>query len=526
LLGAAALLALGNAASRVLGLVREQTIAYYFGGTLKTDAFVAASRVPTMLYDLLVGGQLTAALVPVLSSYVATRRDELWRAASVLFTAAAVVTGLATLAVYLLAAPIAQVLGEMPAGMAIIEQSLRIIAPSVLIFGLAGMSTALIYALERFSYAAAAAAIYNAAFIVTLVAFQDRLDVYALPLGVTLGGLAQLVLLGVGLRDARLRVVLALRHPVLLRVIKLYLPIGLGLLVAQLQVIAATRLAAKAGVGVLASLNYADRLIQFPQGFVAVAISLAILPTLAAAHARLDTDLFNRALARGLRLVLTLVLPAVAGLAVLATPVVGAVYQRGAFVDLTRLAVTLALLGYLIGLPFAALDLSLNNAFYARQNTLTPSLVGILSVGVYLVVAVMWGPVYNLGRLADDRLIIGLALADSAKHISHAAIMLALVRSVAGRAALEGLGRTAAAATLAAALMALVVAGLDHLLAPLVDAGTAGWLLRATAGTVVGLLVYLPLAARLGVDEVRWIAELARDRLRGGSELPVPPNAG
>ena len=75
----ATILSLGNVASRVLGLVRETVIAGYFGATGAVSAFRLAARVPTMLYDLLVGGMLSAALVPVLSDYARPdRREELW----------------------------------------------------------------------------------------------------------------------------------------------------------------------------------------------------------------------------------------------------------------------------------------------------------------------------------------------------------------------------------------------------------------------------------------------------------------
>jgi putative peptidoglycan lipid II flippase len=515
LVGAASLLAAGNVASRLLGLVREQVIAFQWGGTLEASAFSAAARVPTMIYDLLIGGMLSAALVPVLSTYAATRRDELWRAASVILSTAAAVTGVCAIAVFALAPWIADLLfhGGGPQGVAIVANCLRFIAPAVLAFGLAGILTGILFALERFTLPAIAGAVYNGAFILAAVAFHDRLGIYALPLGVTAGGVAQVAILLPGLRDARLRLSFALRHPALRRVVILYIPIGLGLVVSQAQVAFDTRLASRAGDAALAWMRYATSLIQFPHGLVAVAISLAILPRLSAIHARREVDAFAAMLARALRMVLALSLPAVVGLAILGMPLVGVVFQRGAFGDLDRLAVAVALLGYLVGLPFAAIDWPLNYGYYARQNTLTPALVGIGGVVVYLVVAVSFGPVYNLAGLRPDRVFLGLVLADSAKQFFHATVMLALTRRSTGRAALERVGRTAFGATAAALVMGALVGLVDRGVAGIVHGGTLAWALRVVVGLTIGVAAYIPLARLYGVTELDWLVAVVRDRV-------------
>ncbi len=519
LFGAASMLSLGSVASRLLGLVRQQVIGYFFGTSLEADAFTAAQRVPTMIYDQLVGGQISAAIVPVLSEYASRRREDLWRAASVLLSAVAVATSLASLLLLLLAGPVARILvGPDFEGLLIVERSLQIMAPGVLLFGLAGMLTGLLYALQRFSLPALAAPLYNLAMIAAFLAARPWMGVYALSLGVTAGGLAQVLLLARGLRGARLRPSLRLRHPALRRVLLLYLPVAAGLLVTQVQIVFATRLAAMADESTQSTLNYADRLIQFPQGFIATAISIAILPAMAAAHARGEEQTFARTLARGLRMVAALVLPAALGMAVLAEPMVGLLFQHGVFDATSRLAVSLALYGYLVGLPFAALDLSLNNAFYARQNTVLPAAVGVLSVLVYLAAALLMGPVYMLLGGGFAAVLIGLALADTLKHVAHASVMAWLVGRRIGLEALRGLPRTSLAAGLAALVMAAVLLAVDGWLAgPLgLATGKPAWLLRSMIGAGLGAAIYLPLAARLGVDEVAWGLAILRQRLASG----------
>lgn len=515
LLGSASLVAGGNIASRLLGLVREQVIAGYFAVGLEASAFSAAARVPTMIYDLLIGGMLSAALVPVLSSYAANRRDEFWRVVSVLLTVVALGMGLMTLAVYALAGPLARFLAPNfePEGIALVADYLRVISPAVLVFGLAGTLTGVLYARERFGPPALAMTVYNLGMIVSVVLWHDSLGGYALPLGVTLGSLFQLGALVPGLRGGRIRPRVDLRHPALHRILVLYAPIGAGLVISQLQVVADTRFASAAGDDALAVMRYATTLVQFPHGLVSVAISLAILPALAAAHARRETQTFERTLARGVRTVLALTLPAAVGLAVLAEPVVGLVFQHGAFGGAARMLVSGALLLYLVGLPFVAVDWPLNYAFYARQNTLIPALVGVFSVGVYLVVAYCLGPSLNLAGLPPDRVYLGLVLADSCKHMSHALVMLVLVHRLIGPANLSGAGRTTLAAGAAALVMGAVVWGVDQALGARLGGGTLPWAIRVAAGCAIGAAVYLPLAAWLKVDEIAWVLGVVRERV-------------
>ena len=515
MVGSAAVLAAGNIASRLLGLLRETSIAALYDVGPVTSALRVAASVPTLINDLLINGQLSAAVVPVLSSYRVQDRRRFWEAASVLLTAAAVATGLAGAWVYLFAGPIAWLLGGGlgPGGVDLIASSLRILAPAVTLLGLVGMVTGVLFARERFGLPALAMASFNAAFLAVLWLGYGRLGPHAMPLAITLSALTQLAVLAPGLRGGRVRPNLDWRHPALRRVLVLYVPILLGLLVEQGKNVVDTRLATEAGPAAYGIMQFATRLVQFPHGLVSVAISLAILPTLAGSFARSAPAEFTGTLARGLRLVMALALPAAIGMAVLAQAAVGAAYQYRRFGADDRVIVALALMVYLLGLPFASIDWPLNYAFYARQNTWLPALVGVVSVGAYLAVAVALGPVLNAARLGPAFVFLGLVLADSVKHMVHATLMLGLVRARIGAPALAGLARTTVAALAASLVMALAVALVDRWLGGLLPDRGLAWLARLLVGGAAGVVVYLPVAARLGVGEVPWLAAVLRARL-------------
>jgi putative peptidoglycan lipid II flippase len=506
---AASIIALGNIASRILGLVREQVIAYLFGATGLVSAFGIAAKVPKMIYELLIGGMLSAALVPVFSEVAEQEgHPALWALFSRVASLVAVVLAALVLVLEGLAVPLAWLLGGgfEPELQGALARMLRIIAPAVFFFGLSGVVTGLLYTLKRFTYPAFGAAVFNLGIVIAAPLLAGRLDAYSLAVGVFLGSLLQLLIQTPDLRDVRFRFRLDLSHPALRRILILYLPIALGLVISDVQIAIDQRLASSTGESSIAWMDRATTLIQLPHGLVAVAISLAVLPTLSRLSAAGDNEGFRRTLGQGLRLVLILILPATLGLLVLAEPIVALLFQHGRFTAHDTFWTAWALRYYLLGLVFAAVDWPLNYAFYARQDTLTPALVGVLAVGVYLAVALTL--IRPLGMLA-------LVLADSVKHISHALTMLALTGRRMGGLADLGLGQTAAKTLLAAGAMAGLMLAVLNCITHLSGSDGLGARLLAVAITGgVGGLAYLGLVTLLRVEDVGLLRSLVQRQLR------------
>ena len=292
----AGILGLGNVASRIVGLVRESVISYYFGSSGELSAFNLAARVPAMLYDLLVGGMLSAALVPVFSDYSRSeRRGDLVTVASAMLSLIAIVTGVIVILLEIFAAPIASILGDFedPALQLVLQRCLQLIAPSVMLFGLSGGVTGLLYSMKRFSITALSGAVFNLGIVLAAPLLANRIGVYALPIGVAAGSLMQLAVMSPGLRGLGLHPSLAWNHPGVRRILHLYVPIALGLLVTQFQIIVDGRWASATGAPSVSWMRYSTTLIQMPLGLVPVAISLAALPSLAQRAAGADWEGFR-----------------------------------------------------------------------------------------------------------------------------------------------------------------------------------------------------------------------------------------
>lgn len=504
---AATIVALGNVSSRVLGLVRETVISHLFGATGVVSAFRVASIVPTMIYDLLIGGMISAALIPVFSDYAEPEnRQQLWRLASTLFTIVAIVFSAIVLALELAAPAVAWMLGGGFDQLLLAQTTalMRLIMPAVLFLGLAGAMTGLLYSNKRFVYPAFGASVFNAGIIITALLLADRVGIASLSLGVLLGSILQLAIQLPALRDLRFSFSLDFSHPGLRRLGSLYLPVALGLVVSQVGIAIDRNLASRTGEQSIAWMQNATTLVQFPLGLVAVAISTAVLPSLSRLASGAEMMRFRRTLGMGLRTVLLLIVPATIGLLVLATPVIALLFEHGAFQPYDTLRTAQALRLYLIGLPFAGIDQVLIFAFYARKDTKTPVLVGVLGVFIYLAVALAL--IAPLGML-------GLVLANSVQLSSHALVMLYLAHRYFDGLRGQGLARTVLKVLVASALTGCVVyLSVPHLASIAGYGSLWGEPLIVAGGAGLGVISYALLVWALRVEEISQIRELVTTR--------------
>jgi putative peptidoglycan lipid II flippase len=505
LAGAAAIIATGNILSRGLGLVRDIVIASIFGATTGTDAFFFARLVPQNLYDLLVGTVSTAAFVPV---FVQHARDErqFWRLVGAIFSLAGLAFVTLAVALAVFAEPLVNVIGQGFSSEQARELSIslmRIALVSVVFQGLAGVLTSALYAQNRFALPAFATTAYNLGIIVGVVLLAQPLGYQALPVGLILGALAQFGLQALGLREfwRVYRPHIDLADPAVRRILTLAGTVAAGLVVTIIGSLIDVNLALRLTEGNYTSMQYATRIIQFPLGIVGLAVSYAILPTLSRFNPGGGGSLteYRDALAFGIKLVLLLMLPALAIVAALSQPIVAVVFERNAFQPADTLRTAQIFLFYAPQLPFTAIDYLLINAFYARQNARTPVLVGVVCVCIYLVVAL--GTIGTLGAR-------GLALANAVQNSSHALILLWLLqRSLPGlrlgEALMPFLVRVVPAAALVCASLLLGWPALSHF----------GGLVGLVAAGILATLVYVAALLLLRVSEVQAVVKLVRGRV-------------
>jgi len=504
---AATIIAIANIISRLLGMTREIVKASLFGASGLLSAFEVAAYVPMSLYELIIGGMVNSALVPVFSEYAAKeRREALWELVSMVLTIALIALTAVVIFIELTAPFIADLVGanefENPALRETSIYLMRLAAPAVLFLGIATVLSAVLYALRRFALPAFMSTVFNGTIVVIALLNPDKIE--SLVYGMLIGAILQVILQWIGLRDARLRWNLNWHHPAIRRILKLYAPIVAGLLVSQAAVAFSYRLATSVGDQSISYMKFATTLYQFPLGLVVTALSMATLPTLSRqAVDRLPA--YRQTLADGIRLVITLILPATTGLFVLALPIVILLFERGRFTPENSQITAQVLRVYLIGLPFAAVDQMLVFASYARKDTWRPAAVGVFSVGVYVITAVLL--VGSIG-------LYSLMIADAVKHIVHTAVMFWLLRRHVGKLSGYGIVRALLQSLVAATVTGLAAYGAMKVMVELgLEAVLPSFLyhlLIVGVAGLVGLLTYLVIAYLLRISEVQMIWNMVR----------------
>jgi putative peptidoglycan lipid II flippase len=426
---AALVLMVGNILSRLLGLVREQVTASLFGTGDTIAAFTIADNIHTMLFDLVISGMMQAALIPVLSEYASEeRRDELRRITGALHTLAFIVVGCVVVLLQVFAPAAVRVMtmlggGEEARGaetFALTVELVRWILPAVLLLATSTILMSTLFALQRFTLPSLSLSLRNIAIVFSALTLgRTAFGIRALAVGIVLGALLLIVVQLPGLRDALPKPNFHFRHPAIRKIGLLYLPIFIGLFANTVALIVDRNLAWGASPDALGAMRYATTLNQMVLGLVAAAISLASLPALSRFMAAGDEEAYWATLARGLRMVTVLVVPATFGLAVLSWPAVQLIFQHGATQRENAIQILIALLIYLPGTLFAAFDQVLIFAYYARQNTRTPQIVGVIAVGVYFIFALSLVQPFGMA---------GLVAANSAQFIFHTIVMVVLVR--------------------------------------------------------------------------------------------------
>ena len=514
--------------SRVLGLLRDQVFAAWFGAGTAADAFNMAFRVPNLVRDLFAEGAMSASFVPTFTQWREQQGDEAaWALGRQLMsTLLAVLLGLCALG-WLFAPQVLHLMaggfGAVPGKLELTVSLTRIMLPFLPAVALAAAAMGMLNARGVFFLPALAPALLNVGMIVFGLALIPVCRavgwpvIMAMAFGVVLGGLLQFVcqLPALHRLGFRLRFEIPTWHPGVRRVALLMLPATVGLAATQLNIFVSQAIAAGFREGSVSWLQYAFRLMQLPIGLFGVAVATVSLPALSRAAARNDVPELRSTLSESVRLVFLLTVPAALLLAVMARPVVALLFQHGRFHAVDTVATAGALVMYCVGLPaFAAVGI-FARAFYALGDTRTPVRSTFVAVGVNLALNLLFvGPLVGLG-LAHR----GLALATSVTSFVNLLQLSWRLRQRIGRIEggrmLRSLGRILLASAAVGALLALALARLG-------DLTTRGITVRlaAVAGGGVISLLLLGLTLRLlRVEELALLGELWRSiraRTRGG----------
>lgn len=514
LLRSSTVVALGTGLSRLTGFARVAVVAYAIGATALAEAYNLANNTPNLLYDLVLGGILSATLVPVIVEHMAQEDDEgIDAVATVILvvllgaTLVSIVCAPLIIGLYNLSSPMQQARSQARVAVPM----LMLFLPQILLYGLSSLGTALLNARRSFAVPAFAPVLNNLIVIAVFLALprvaggqspsledvaNDPFLLIYIGLGTTLGIVAMTVVLWPALRSAgiRLRWRFDPRHRAVREIGRLS-GWTLGYVVSNLLAYVVIQILAN-GVDGVTEYAYAYIFFQLPYGLWTVSVMTAHTPEMAAAWARGELDELRDRFRSGFRLLPVIILPMTIGLIALAHPIVTAILEHGSFDRASGELTARTLIAFAAGLPAFSVYLYSMRGFYALRDTRTPF---IINLGENIA---------NLGfalLLVDRHGVVGLAASFSIAYTLFAFVALMTLQRRVGNifdrrtsvALLRQLG-----ASLALVLAVLVMTSTFHL----------GALAQILVVGIVGAAVYLSSLLLLRSEETEFVMARFRDR--------------
>jgi putative peptidoglycan lipid II flippase len=505
----------GTLVSRLLGYVRDAGIAALLGTGPVSDAFFAVLQVVNFFRRLLAEGALNSAFVPI---WLTLRGGEDGQAnadklAKRGLLAMFCITGIVALLTIVFAHGAVSVIapGFDETRRVIAGFYLLIVAPYIVLAGLVAVVAAALNAEGRVTAVAAGTVIFNIVMVLTLLLahreFDSAIAGLWFALAVVTAGLVQLLIVATawlltGKRWRRVR----LRVPD--RTHALFVRAGPGLIAAgipQLKLIAAAAIVS-ASPAAVSWLYYANRLYELPLGIASIAIAAVIVPRIASTLRDGNSNEFAAVQSRAFEIALGLALPAATGFALLAQPIAGVLFERGAFGPQDTAAVAAALAAICAGLPGHALEKVLGAVSFAHDDTHTPMLAALCGLAAAIVGGVLLFPHYGH---------VGVAAAIAASGWVGAALMTGILYTRGWLRLDPAAARRLPRIIAATAIMAPIVGGALLLVrshAPGLQAGSPGRLAALAALVMLGAAVYLAALQILGVARLRDLVSAVRAR--------------
>ncbi|OAG27919.1 murein biosynthesis integral membrane protein MurJ [Thermodesulfatator autotrophicus] len=441
--------------SRLLGLVREQVLAGFFGAGLQMDAYVVAYRIPNLLRDLLAEGALATAFVTVFTQHKEKYGlEKTWRlAGKALGTVLILVVFLVILGEIFtpyLVALLAPGFKANPYKFELATFLTRIMFPFLALISVSAVIAGMLNALGTFFLPAASSAVFNLVSILTGISLYfvftnaGNTPIVAMAIGVVIGGAAQV---GVQIpalwqKGFRFKLSFAPKDPYVRQIFKLMAPAVIGLSAVQLNIFINTYFASLCEEGSLSWLSYAFRLMYVPLGLFGVALATAILPVVSAQAAQKDLTRLRSTYFSAVLMAQSLALPSAVGLIILAQPIVKVIFERGKFGPEDTLATATALCLFSLSLPAYALTKVTAPLFYALHRPKIPMLSSFLSVGVNLFTVVSL--IKSLGFKA---VALGMSLGIVAQALFQLFVLVRTLKGINYYGIINGLSRILIATT-------------------------------------------------------------------------------
>jgi putative peptidoglycan lipid II flippase len=443
--------------SRPLGYVRVAVQAYLFGATLLVDAFVVAFNFPELIQTLFLSGATSAFLVPVCTKYMKDDREyaDIY---STFLNLSILITLLLSAVFFLFSGEIVGLIapGFNPEAKKITEKLFLIMVPVIALHAILSVMKAFLNAKEHFAAPELSGIIWNLVFILAAIVLSKRLGIYSLAIGVTLGSALQIAVQYPYLKkfNIRYRATLRMNHPSILEAKRLFTGALIATSIVPINSFVGRIIASYLPHGEVASLAYAFRIFILPFSLFAVPVYTVMFTKISTLFHEKDMQRIHAHIDSSIILLCITLIPSTILLCSAGEPIVRILYERGAFTAKETALTSRALFGYGIGVLFYALSLSFVRVFNALHDTKTPALVGISSIIINAILALLL-----MKRFSN----LGIALATSIVSLYNFSMLYLFLKKRIQYSLTKKSAREIIKALLSGILLVLLISAVNHL---------------------------------------------------------------
>lgn len=507
-----AFFSIATAASRVVGLAREVVAAKYFGISDAMSAFTIAFQVPNLIRALFADAALQPAFVPIFTEQIEKGKvKEAFRLASTMLLLVTMVLGAIT-AFFILCAGL--VMPVFAPGFSGATESLMVVLsqimfPILILLGVTGVVVGILNSYDRFGAFAISPLFWNITIIAVVVGtvplFPEDKQIYAYAIGVVAGTVVQLAIPTWDLKNTPFRFTFKVdfKDPNVRRVLLLMVPVTLSLGLINFNLLLNSFFGTLVSDEAPAAIDKAFRIYQLPQGIFSVAIATVLFPTLARFATRGDFENLRKTLAKGMRQIAFVLLPATAAILVLSEPMIRIVFERGAFGPEDTDLVSTALFWFAFSLPTNGMFLLLSRTFFGLQQPWIPTLIAGGNLAVTALASFLLYKPFGVAGIVG-----ATAIATTASVVAQVILLRPRIGGIEAPSFIFSTVRIA----IGSAALALVSYEVWDILDSLVGRGLIGQIVSLGLALGIGGIAYVATCTLLRVPELQQVMDLVRRR--------------
>lgn len=397
---ATALIAITSFISYAIGLFRDRIIAVNFGTTSATDTYNASFLIPDILFNLFIAGALVAAFLPVFTEYLIKNKEEAYRIANTMLTGAVlVIGGLSVIAFIFMPQIVPYLFSDATQTMQTdIIAMTRLMLASAILFAISNTIGNILMCYKHFLAYSLSPIFYNLGIILGVVFLNENFGIYSAAWGVVIGAVLHCIIrvIDVITTEYKYKPALNFSHPGFKKIIKLMIPKAISLISWQLNLYIFAIVGIKLIEGGLAAFNFARNIQSFAVSLFGIAFATAVFPYLAGSVSNGDQKAYTDHMQKTIQRILFFTIPAAVGVMTLSTPLVELILSGGVFDENSIKLTSLILFFFAISIPFESLSHILARGFYARQNTVTPMIINVISMILIALSTIFLAPRYGI----------------------------------------------------------------------------------------------------------------------------------